>query len=79
MACDLCGKSSVGLESVNDIFRTENVCMICPSCANEANKQIAKIQGATSKLFRNLVKEWMKNKCSEWRVLSATDKKDREL
>jgi len=67
MACDLCGKASVELEPVNEIFKTDDVAMICPSCKDMANKHIIKVRHSTSTLFRNLMKEWLKNKCAEWR------------
>lgn len=67
MACDLCGKSDAHLEPVNDIFRTDNVKMICQPCASLAQKQIDKIRGCTSALMRNLVKEYFTNLNREWR------------
>lgn len=67
MACDLCGKAHVELEPVNEIFRTDDVQMICPSCATMANKQISKIRQSTSVLMRNLVKEYMSNLNKKWR------------
>lgn len=67
MACDLCGKADAQLGPVNEMFKTNDVQMICRSCKEKANKQIFKIRHSTSTLMRNLVKEWLTNQNKAWR------------
>lgn len=56
MACDICGKTGSGLESLNSQYQTEHIKEICSECARDVNDQLWKIRALT----QNILVVWLK-------------------
>jgi hypothetical protein len=61
MACDMCGKVGVSLNSLLESYQTDDIKDICPTCEKEVNKQLSKLRSWTMKFTRNKLKEYMTN------------------
>jgi lipoate-protein ligase B len=44
MACDICGKRGVSLESLRDVYKTAEVQDVCSSCASEIDKAMGRVR-----------------------------------
>ena len=62
MACDICGKTGTGLESLNDQFQTDDIKEICPRCARDVNDHLWKIRALTSNILRIWLKRFMEER-----------------
>jgi hypothetical protein len=51
MACDICGKTGVSLENLNDQYQTSDIKSICSECSLIVNDKLWKIR----KLSMNIV------------------------
>lgn len=59
MACDICGAKGVPLESVMDIYKTDDIQDICSDCAKLTNKALRRIQDSHGQAQRILLKRFM--------------------
>jgi hypothetical protein len=63
MACDICGNNKKSLIDLREIYQTDKVKQVCPSCEGILNKQLSKIQLATT----NIQIGWFKNFISQFK------------
>lgn len=59
MACDICGSNKQTLESLRDIYATDHIKQVCPDCVSVINKQLSKIQSATTNIQKSLLMRFM--------------------
>lgn len=64
MACDVCGNNDKRLEPLREIYATKEVRQICPDCEKVINKELRKIQTATTQIqigwFKNMLNQLRK-------------------
>jgi hypothetical protein len=58
-ACDICQAQCAHLEQLLESYRTSEISEVCPSCADVINKQVRKVQRATSNILFTLMKRFM--------------------
>ena len=59
MACDACGKTGTSLSDLRSIYQTDEVKVVCPDCEKIINKQLGKLQTATSNIQISLLKRFV--------------------
>jgi hypothetical protein len=62
MACDLCGKVGVRLESLREMYRTDAVADICDECDSVVSGHLRKVQGMTGNIQRDLMQRFIRNR-----------------
>ena len=66
MACDACGKTGTSLSDLRSIYMTSEVKAVCPDCEKIINKQLGKLQTATSNIQISLLKRFVNVLHSKW-------------
>jgi hypothetical protein len=61
MACDACGKIGVPLEPLREMYATETVMHVCDGCSKVINEQLWKVQAATIKIQKGLIRRFIDN------------------
>jgi len=61
MACDICGKKGTTLESLRDLYKTDDIQQLCPECISEVNTQLGKLQQMTFGMTETWLKRFMRN------------------
>ena len=75
MACDVCGKSTTELETLNDPYKTDDFKVVCPTCARELNDYIWKVRRLSNSFLRNMVIEKMQSERDRAGIFTSKDKK----
>lgn len=59
MACDICGKTGTSLVPLRDIYKTDEIQVMCPECEKIVDKQLNRIQESHGQGQRSLLKRFM--------------------
>jgi hypothetical protein len=82
MACDLCGKTGVSLNTMRDCYKVEGVESICGGCETIVNRKLFKMREVADGMVRTLFKRFLREKkeratASVRAVPSASDEAQR--
>lgn len=61
MACDICGKTHVQLNSLLSIYQTTDVSDVCQTCEDSINKQLRKVRKVTHNILTDAMNRFISN------------------
>lgn len=60
MACDICGKTGTPLNDLRNIYQTEDIKVLCPTCESIVNKKHEQIRKWAFEILARLLKQFMR-------------------
>lgn len=61
MACDICGKSEMNLQQLNEEYQSKEIKDICSQCSKQVNDHLWNLRLWSSKMNESFLKQWMMN------------------